>query len=99
MSGSCQLDTYTQKGMGTGMEEQSASRMMEEGVAAPAAGPAPTVTITQQDGRFMVSISTPRADDPRDAQAQHYAFASLGEVAPVVAQAFGVSAAPEPEIA
>ena len=89
------MDSYTQKGMPMGAEEVSASRMMDEAEPAPQGrGPAPIVTITQQDGRFMVAISTPRAtaaaNGPRDAQVQNYAFASLGEVAPVVAQAFGV---------
>ena len=78
------MDTYTQRGIPTGAEEVSASRMMD---AAPTAapGPAPVVTITQQDGRFMVEVRG-------GAQPQNFQFASLEEAAPVVAEAFGLGA-------
>ena len=79
------MDTYTQRGMPTGAEEVSASRMMEESAPIAAPGPAPVVTITQQDGRFMVEVRG-------GAQPQNFQFASLEEAAPVVAEAFGLGA-------
>ena len=81
------MDTYTQRGMPAGSEEVSASRMMDDEMAQPSRGPSPTVTITQQDGRFMVSVD--------GAEPARYAFASLDEAAPVVMQAFGVAPAAE----
>lgn len=75
------MDSYTQKGMPTGAEEVSASRMMDDERAPSAAnGTANTVTITQQDGRFLVQV---QGGAPQ-------MFASLDEVAPVVMEAFGV---------
>ena len=89
------MDTYTQKGMATGMEEQSASRMMEEEPPDPAGGMVvDNVTIRKaKNGGFIVSCSKRGTGDRPTYDSSDYTFGSLAEAVPFLEQEFGASAA------
>lgn len=95
------MDRYSQMAAGMGSDEESASRMMEEEVAAPPAKEGwvvDNVSIRQaKNGGWIVTCSkhqdTPqgRENGQRAYESNDYTFPSLAEAVPFIESEFGVS--------